>query len=141
MRHSSLSAALVRSTRAALLPPLAIAISLVQAGCARIVVMQGDGSVQIDQRFGVLSLDLQTHSQPRLVSMRGLGLIGVSGGGATLGYERLEMLVLPPDDCRVVIWVERDVDNSVVRQLAAEQQPICIAGGDFAANNSRRVEE
>lgn len=96
--------------------------------CAQVTVQAGDGSVSRDIRFGIVSLDLRPGTTAQIVEIEGVGIVG-QNGAITLGYLSSNTVLLPAQDCRLVVWVERAADASADLAPLLDGQPeICAVG-------------
>ena len=108
----------------------ASAALFVGSACAQVTIHAGDGSVTQDTRFGVVSIEPRPGTTAQIVELRAFGLSG-QNGGLTLGYLSSTMAVLPADDCRVVVWVERAgaaPAAAVTKELLGGRTDICTVG-------------
>jgi hypothetical protein len=97
------------------------------AGCTRIVVHEGDGAVRIEDEIGFVRLTTRPGRQPQIIRSEGLGIIS-RDGAMTIGYFSSDMAVLPRDDCRIVVWLEKDTVPELLDEILARGEPICPVG-------------
>ena len=107
---------------------LAIGIfPILVAGCTRTVIYQADGEVQVQNRFGVTHLMTQPGTLPQIIQTDGLG-ISSREGALSIGYFSAEVAVLPIDDCRIVVWLDKDATSTVREELKALGDSVCVVG-------------
>lgn len=101
------------------------------SGCTT-VHLHGVDSVQRSSWFGALSITPRPASW-HAVSIKGVGLVpGTSG--VTLGYRNEQFVTSPPDDCRVVFFIESEADAKaaadVIKELHERDQRICTLNSE-----------
>lgn len=97
------------------------------AGCTRIVVREGDGEVRIEDGIGIVRLTTLPGRQPQIIQSDGLGLM-LRDGAMTIGYFSADMALLPPDDCRIVVWLDETVPPELLNEILVPGEPICPIG-------------
>jgi len=103
-------------------------LALGAGGCTRVTVQGGDGAVRSQSGFGVIRLDTRPGAVPQIVDVEGFGVVS-QNGGLTIGYVRSNYAILPTDDCRVVVWIDRDTPPpAFLDGLAAKGDTVCLAG-------------
>lgn len=113
--------------RAAAGPSTVLAMVLAAGGCTQVTVHAGDGTVSTHAALGVMQIDLGPGRRPQVVETAGLGLL-VHDGGFTVGYRTSSVAMLPPDDCRLVVWVGADASPAALESLLADSDRLCLAG-------------
>lgn len=97
------------------------------AGCTQIEIHQADGSVMVERDFGFANVSTVPGRLPQIVQSRGLG-IRSGNGGVTIGWFDEETAILPPDDCRIVVWVREKLSADMVSALNSKENPVCFVG-------------
>lgn len=90
------------------------------SGCAIVNVhTHGGRDVEVRRELGFFRVTANPTIGPVMIEARSLGLSHAQGL-TVLGY-RSDMLVsVPPDGCRIVLWVETGAAAAAVKQLLAE---------------------
>lgn len=100
---------------------------LLGAACTRVTIHQADGTVSSRTELGLVNLETRPATQPQIVEIDGFGVTTLNGA-AVIGYHSSNMAILPIDDCRVVVWVDRDADQDRIEDLLAGDSRFCDVG-------------
>ena len=108
---------------------LALALPLVAmlAGCTVVTVVGADGEVMTRRGIGVIAVETRPSQRPQLVRTYGFGIVS-DGGTTTIGYHASEVVLLPRDDCRIVVWANGEQPAAAQAWLADLPDNICHGG-------------
>lgn len=107
----------------ALLPALCVLLG----GCAVVNVhSSSNGDVEVTRGFGIVSVAVSPKAGAVIVESSGFGAMR-SAEGSVLGYRSSTLAALPPEGCRLVIWIQTDEQlrelDSLVRAHGAD---LCV---------------
>jgi len=105
--------------------PAGVLALLAMSGCASVHIDGGDGDVRVERQLGMLSVQLAPRHRSLLAQTTALGVVR-AWDGMTLGYYDASLVALAPDDCRVVVWVERTEQVDEVNRLLAGRPDVCV---------------
>ncbi len=100
---------------------------VVLCGCTQISVHEGDGTVTQERSFGAVILKAEPGTQPILFQAKGLGVV-TAGNRVTLGYVNADYALLPVGDCRIVIWIDKDMKVQALDAVRDLGDRVCLAG-------------
>ena len=102
-------------------------LAVLSPGCARIVVHEGDGNVRVDSGIGIVRLTTQPGRQPQMIESEGMGIL-FRDGAMSIGYFSPDLVMLPPNDCRIVVWVDENTTPELLEMISAQGESICMIG-------------
>lgn len=106
---------------------LAGILAVLSSGCARIIVHEGDGSVRVESRIGIVRLTTQPGRQPQMIQAEGLGIF-IRDDAMSIGYFSSDLVMLPLNDCRIVVWVDENTPPELLEMITAKGESICLIG-------------
>jgi len=95
------------------------------SACTRVVVHEGDGEVVVSQKWGFVDVTALTEKKPQIVEVEAFGLT-THAEGISLGYVSSDLVLLPMQDCRFVVWVDENTPVEAVKELAASHDDLCL---------------
>jgi len=104
-----------------------VVLLLLATGCARVTIYEGDGTISVDDRFGVIRISAEPGTKPMVVQTDGIGVIS-HGGAVTVGYHSSNQATLPADDCRIVVWLDEKTKPEDLDILTKLKEPVCRIG-------------
>lgn len=99
----------------------ALCVALATA-CTTIEVREGEGSVRVERRFGLLSVDIAPGAEPVVARVRSLGVSDMPFG-VSAGWSAQDIAL--PGDCRIVLWVEDSAQVEALEELLADVDDVC----------------
>lgn len=94
-------------------------------GCTRVTVTGADGATVSNTRFGVVSVNANPSQVPQIVTVEGFGVMS-ENGGVTVGYRSSQLVALPVDDCRAVLFVEPGTSETLIEQFKTSLPGACV---------------
>jgi hypothetical protein len=94
------------------------------AACTTVRIEAPSDGVRIERHFGVLAVTIGDSGRAHTGEVSGLG-IHRTPLGFSAGYSRHAWVELPPDDCRVVIWIADAAQRTAVDELLAAHPEFC----------------
>ena len=102
-----------------------ILIGLGFSACTQVKVYDADGNTKVKYGFGIVKIILDPVEAPQILSVQGLGLTN-SPQGTALGYHSMDLAALPENDCRLVIWVDKNTDFERWADLLSNMEDACL---------------
>ncbi len=102
-------------------------LAVVLPDCTRIIVHEGDGNVRVESGIGIVRLTTQPDRQPQIIESEGMGIF-LRDDEMSIGYFRSDMVMLPPNDCRIVVWVDENTPPELLEMIPAQGESICLIG-------------
>jgi hypothetical protein len=97
------------------------------AGCAVVTIHAASrDDVEVASRFGVVSVQLKPGAGPVLVESTSFG-VDNSFDGFVVGYRSASLAAMPPESCRIVLWVRGVEDVKQLNSLLGGSTDICVA--------------
>jgi hypothetical protein len=94
--------------------------------CTRVSIHESDGRVRVVKGFGLIRIDAEPRSQPQLIQENSFGIVRHANGWS-LGYPNARRLLLPAQDCRIVVWVSASTRADTLEQIGQLPKNICRA--------------
>ena len=54
--------------------------------------------------------------------------IAARDGAMSIGYFSSDLVMLPPNDCRIVVWVDENTTPELLEMISAQGESICMIG-------------
>ena len=102
-------------------------LAVLSPGCTRIIVHEGDGSVRVESGIGIVRLTTQPGRQPQMIESDGIGIF-IRDGAMSIGYFSSDLVMLPLNDCRIVVWVDENTPPELLEMIPAKGESICLIG-------------
>ena len=100
------------------------ALMLWLAACTTVRIGASPDEVRVERHFGVLAVTIADSGRAHVGEVSGLG-INSTPLGFSAGYSRHTWAELPPDECRVVIWITDSAQRAAVEALLAARPDLC----------------
>lgn len=104
---------------------LLMLVSLTVAGCANVRIESPSGEIRLEQRWGILSVVVDSPTTNYVAEIRSLGITSTPMGWSA-GITRQNWASLGPD-CQLVIWVSEAEHLEAAKRLEASIKGVCIA--------------
>jgi hypothetical protein len=111
-----------------LAPALCVALFALQACTVVRIEDSRSGKVEVERRFGILSVELRPGTEA-VVESTSFGLVNTYSGMA-IGYHSASLAALAPGTCRVVLWIRSDEQLKELRELLRERADVCVSNPD-----------
>jgi hypothetical protein len=102
-------------------------LAVLSPGCTRIIVHEGDGNVRVDSGIGIIRLTTQPGRQPQMIQAEGMGIF-IRDDAMSIGYFSSDLVMLPLNDCRIVVWVDENTTPELLEIISAQGESICLIG-------------
>lgn len=102
--------------------------------CAVIRIEGDDGTVRVERQLGFVSVNFAPEQRAALADVTALGIIR-TWDGLTVGYYAGQVVALPPDDCRIVVWVEDPAQVAQLRDMLKGRVDVCVFPGGQPRGN------
>ncbi len=116
---------------------LLMALWPVLLGCTQVTVVGADGEVTMENGVGIIKLETHPNRRPQIIRSTGFGIIS-SNGGVTIGYHTSDIVILPTDDCRIVVWLEEGQSLEILEQITAQSDDVCVIDDNRKLQSGRK---
>lgn len=105
---------------------LILALAQWVIGCAVVrVQVAGKDDVEVKQRFGIVSIEVEPGSDTVLVDSTSFGVIN-SFGEFAVGYHDATMAVISADRCQIVLWIRTNDQLTRLDELLRDRTGVCV---------------
>ena len=93
-------------------------------GCTTIEIIDRNGAVQIERRFGIAEINVAPDAGVITARVSSLGYVS-SPVGHSLGFTS-QSITSSDDACRVIVWVDSDVDRFELEERLKTINSACL---------------